>query len=141
VELTRKLRSRGFAPPAIAGVLDDLQRVRLVDDAAFAKAYGEQRTAGSRAVGRSRVAFELRRRGVAGDLIEAALDDADGVAPAAAEFERALEAGRRKWQSVRGQPGDRRAQAKIYRFLAGRGFSGDTCRQVIDRLGAADPAE
>ncbi|OGV65056.1 MAG: hypothetical protein A3K18_32590 [Lentisphaerae bacterium RIFOXYA12_64_32] len=140
-ELRRKLVARGYALQVVGEVLDGLAGVRLVDDLEYAKAYCEQRTAGSRALGRTRVAMELRRRGVDGDVITQALAEVEGGNDAEAELNNALEAGRRKWRSIRGQPGDRLALAKVYRFLASRGFSGETCRRVMDRLGSAETAD
>lgn len=133
-ELRRKLRARGMAPNTIARVTEDLARVRLLDDRAYAQAYSEQRMTGSRPVGRTRISLELRKRGVPGEIIEQVLaEQAEGAEPDK-EFERAREAGQRKWESVRHRGEPRAAMAKVYRFLAGRGFSGEICSRVVASL-------
>jgi SOS response regulatory protein OraA/RecX len=52
------------------------------------------------------------------------------------EYQSALAAGRRKWQALRARPSQdsRKDRERLLRFLAGRGFSGDVCRRVIERV-------
>ena len=133
-ELRRKLRVRKFESVVVDSILRDLEGVGLLDDLAFAKLYCEYCLSGGRAVGRHKVEFELRRRGVANDLILQALEEVWEASDSECERDRALAAGLRKWQSVRRNSEPRNARAKVYRFLAGRGFSPDVCRQVLERL-------
>lgn len=134
-ELRRKLRARRFSNVAIETILADLQRTRLLADLEFAKAFCEERGTGPKARGTRRLEHELRRRGVSLETIREALGDTGGALDSQREFGPALQAGRRKWQSVRRRDDVDNARAKVYRFLANRGFSADTCHRVLDRLG------
>ena len=138
-ELRRKLRVRGFAAPAIDTVLDDLQRRGLVDDTAFAAAWIEEKRRSSRPVGRLRIQAELRRRGVTPDAIAAA-EPAAGPAPDEAEEElgRALAALRQKLKSRRPAGDPRAERARLSRFLAQRGFTGDIVRKAMEQIGGQD---
>ncbi len=70
-ELVRKLRRKGFEAAEVEEVLDALTAAGLVDDAATSEALARSRT--RRGVGRNRIAFELRSRGLGRDEIEGAL--------------------------------------------------------------------
>jgi regulatory protein len=72
-QLTQALRRKGVPEGAAAAVLDRLAEVGLVDDAAFADAWVESRHVG-RGLARRALGHELRRRGVADDLVDDALD-------------------------------------------------------------------
>lgn len=78
-ELATALDRRGIAPPTAARVLDRLTEVGLVDDAAFATAWVATRQA-SRALGRAALARELRRRGVAEEVLRGATEVVDADA-------------------------------------------------------------
>ena len=93
-------------------------------------------------MGRLRVVSELHKRGLADEIIGQALRETwDAESDAAAEIDRAMEVGLKKWHTLRGQSDVQRATGKIYRFLAGRGFAADVCTRVIDRLRRDDASE
>lgn len=73
------LRSRlvddGFSTTVAEATVADLQRIGLVDDERFARAFART-LAHARGLGRSRIARELQQAGVAEDLADAALEDA-----------------------------------------------------------------
>ena len=131
-ELQRKLRSRSFPIAHITPILDDFERVGLLDDRAFSRLYAEERMSSSRPVGRRRVEQELRKRGVGSEEVVEVLGEIWDCGDA--EFERALAAGQKKWGTIRDRSDPRKAQAKVIRFLAGRGFAMDVCMRVRDRL-------
>jgi regulatory protein len=130
-ELTRKLRQRGCPPPALAWVVSELRRLRLLDDAAFARTLAGEKTHW----GQSRVVRELRRRGVAPDLAVAAAPDPSSDPDArAAELARAYDVARRKWATLTREPDRFKARNKLFRFLAARGFAADCIRGTLARL-------
>lgn len=132
-ELQRKLTARKYSRGVRDRVVTDLQSTGLLNDLAFSQAFCEYRASCSRPVGRRRVMMELRKRGVAQEVIEEALVgvwDDDGES----ELERAVAAAQSKWRSVKGSGDAFKAKGKVYRFLAGRGFSGETCRAAIEAL-------
>jgi regulatory protein len=78
-ELETRLRQAGFDPVEIADVLERLERVGLVDDAAFARQFAEHRF-GVKRSGTRAVTSELLSKGVAPSLVaeivaEAGLDE------------------------------------------------------------------
>src|SRR5437016_14275719 len=75
-ELTRRLIRRGAPPEVAASVVDDLIARGYVDDATFARHYVETRAA--RGYGATRLAGELRARGVAPAVVAGALSALHG---------------------------------------------------------------
>ena len=93
-ELATVLRKRGIADSIAAEVLDRYDEVGLIDDAAFARAWVTSRHHG-KGLARRALAGELRRRGVDGEVVGAALEEVDGdteAATARALVERKLRA-------------------------------------------------
>ncbi|MEI8078137.1 MAG: regulatory protein RecX [bacterium] len=130
-ELARKLRQRGCPPAALAWVIAELHRLRLLDDAAFARTLAGEKTHW----GQGRVVRELRRRGVAPELAAAAAPDpATDPDARAAELARAAAAARRKWASLAREPDRFTARNKLFRFLAARGFAADCIRATLAQL-------
>ena len=137
-ELMVKLLRKGFPRQVNEEVIRDLNRVGLVDDAAFAAAFCEERLRGSRPLGRMRLQAELRRRQVDSAIATHAIEEAFGKGGEDLEYDVALRAGRGKWRSLTRSAGRDPAKARdsLYRFLAGRGFAGNICRRVVDSLQA-----
>jgi regulatory protein len=72
-ELEAVLAHRGVPDDVAGGVLDRFHEVGLIDDEAFAQAWVTRRSAG-KGLARRALSQELRRRGVADETAEAALD-------------------------------------------------------------------
>ena len=73
-ELAAKLAAKGV-PDEIAGrLLDRFTEVGLIDDAAFARLWVESRQSG-KGLARRALAAELRRKGVADEVVREVLDD------------------------------------------------------------------
>ena len=124
-ELSDKLHDRGFDADVIAAALDDLRARGVVDDARVAAAH--VRTAAAvKGRGRVRIRRELIARGVAGDVIDAAMS---GVAKddELASIRKILE--RKRWRP--GAP--LKERQKIFRHLLGRGFPADLISKALGR--------
>jgi regulatory protein len=125
-ELRQRLKSAGYTETVVESVLADLAGSGLVDDAEFARSWVASRQAAG-GVGKRKLRWELRRKGVAQDVIEqavgAALTDET-------EAEQALALASRR---LGGSP-DERNLARVRRLLLGRGFGFDTVESVIRRL-------
>ncbi len=118
-ELTQKLSADGTRED-IHAVLDQLERSGLLSDARFAESFVASRAA---RVGNARLRYDLRAKGIADDLIAAALPaDTDS------ETSRAREVWRRKFGVA---PADRAGYARQARFLQSRGFAVDIIRKVL----------
>ncbi|MFI5534421.1 regulatory protein RecX [Kitasatospora sp. NPDC051853] len=116
-QLAGALAKREIPEEVAEQVLDRLQEVGLIDDAAFAEAWVESRH-NARGLGRRVLSQELRQRGVAPELAERALAqvDEDDEEAAAREFVR------RRLRTMRGLDD----QAKLRRLvgaLARRGYA------------------
>ncbi|BBX39078.1 recombination regulator RecX [Mycobacterium simiae] len=134
-ELSGQLAKRGYPGDVSARVLDRLTAVGLVDDRDFAEQWVRSRH--SRA-GKSKraLAAELHTKGVAKEVIAAALADIDG----ATERERAEELVRAKLRRET-LSGDSNDEARITRRLVGllarRGYSQNlACEVVLAELAA-----
>jgi regulatory protein len=119
-ELAHKLAKHAETAAEIETVLDELARRGMLSDARFA----EMRThILSKKYGASRIAQDLRARGVSDELAASAVDGAR-----ASEVERARIAWAKRF---RAPPANALEKARQMRFLQARGFSFDTIRAVV----------
>ena len=131
-EVEQKLLQAGYRPATAEMVLYKLEREGLLNDADFAQQWVEARA--TRKLGRSRIAQELRRKGVSADEAEAALDtldDDEQLAGAIALAEKA---------AARIKPGEdpRKAMGRIHAMLARRGYGWDVAKEAVSRAMQAD---
>jgi len=122
--LEARLRRRGAPPEVAAEVVADLVGRGYVDDAAFARHWVESRAA--RGLGPVRLRTELRARGVAGSVVEAALE---AVRPDV-HLEAARDAARRRLPVLRATSPER-AAARLRDHLLRRGFGAETVARVV----------
>lgn len=123
-ELEKTLAQRGVPDSAAQAVLDRFEEVGLIDDATFAHAWVTTRHHG-RGLGRRALSEELRRKGVAPDLIESACATLD----AEDERVRARQLADRKLSSMRGLE-QRKALQRLTGMLARRGYSAGIAYEV-----------
>jgi regulatory protein len=128
-DLTARLRRRGAPPEVAQAVVRELEGKGYVDDRAFARQWADARAA-RRGLGSLRLRDELRRKGVAPALAEAAVREAFAET---AEEEQALGAARRRLPALR-RAGDARAPARLRDFLLRRGYPAPTVGRVVRRL-------
>ncbi len=122
LELARKLSAHieegEDGSDEITALLDDFQKRGWLSDERFAEQVVNTRKS---RFGSRKVAYELREKGVAENVVEQAtsgLDDLDNA--------------RQVWQKKFGQlPETREAWAKQARFLQGRGFGFDVIKKVL----------
>jgi regulatory protein len=130
VELSRRLRMKGYEPEVTDEVIERLRELGMIDDAAFAGTLVRDRVR-LRPSGARRLASELRARGVdEGVAREAIRDTLEGEGTD--ERELALRAAE-KWRTRPGEERDR-ARRRLHGFLARRGFGGETIREVMDEV-------
>lgn len=128
-ELSRALKRKGFEPEVIAGCVDRLESRRMVDDAAYAKRYTEQRASGQRK-GRMLIRQELMQRGVG----KADVDQALGELDSRIEESAALSLARKKWPSTKGN--DRERKMKLLGLLMRRGYPSGIARTAMQQAAA-----
>ncbi|HVZ40350.1 MAG TPA: RecX family transcriptional regulator [Candidatus Kapabacteria bacterium] len=127
-EMERKLLEKEFSPEAVAATLTFLEEYGMVNDAAFAAGYVHDRLL-KKTVGTGRLRDELRRRGIAEEHIDAALN----ASHEEDDQSRALAAARRKAPTIR-QSDPRKWERAMTNFLAGRGFNWETIRSALATL-------
>lgn len=127
VEVERYLRRRGADEASVAATLERLRGAGLVDDAAFARYWIENRGAFSPRGARALQA-ELRAKGVAPEGIDEALQETGE-----GEEERAYQAGRKRLRLFARLDEDE-FRRRMYGFLQRRGFDYETARAATARL-------
>ena len=127
-EIEQKLMQAGYRPCTVEMVIYKLQRENLLDDADFARQWVESRQ--NHKLGRSRIAQELRRKGISQDEAEEALsiiEDEDQLSGAIALAAKA---------AARIKPDEdlRKASNRIAGMLARRGYSWDIAKKAIQQV-------
>jgi regulatory protein len=119
-ELERKLAQFEEEPGALAEVLDALQVKDFINEGRVVESVLHRRSA---KLGASRIKQELQAKGLEPEAVAEAVNRLR-----ASELERAKEIWRKKF----GQPPvDAAERGKQMRFLASRGFGGDTIHRVV----------
>lgn len=120
LELERKLKPFEEVPGSLAGVLDDLQARGFISEQRVVESLLNRRAA---KLGAARVKQELLALGVDAQHIDQAV---------AGLRETELARARKVWQKKFAAPAaDAKARAQQARFMAARGFTGDTIRRVL----------
>lgn len=120
LELERKLAAFEEEPGSLAAALDDLQAKGFISEQRVLESVVNRR---SSKLGVTRIKQELQAKGL----------NAQAVADAVAGLrDTELDRAREVWRKKFGQPPDDATQrAKQMRFLASRGFGGDTIARVV----------
>ena len=124
-ELADKLAGRNVPDDVASRLLDRFEEVGLVDDAAFAREWVEQRQSG-RGLAKRALAQELRRKGIDDEVAREALDEID--ADDEVEVARALV--RARLRSVRNLDRDK-AVRRLVGMLARKGHSSGVAFRVV----------
>jgi len=119
-ELERKLARFEEEPGALARVLDSLQAKDFINEGRVLESLLHRRAP---KLGLGRMRQELQAKGLPPEAVAGALDQLRS-----SEVERARAVWRKKFAAA---PQDATARARQMRFLAARGFSGDTIRKVV----------
>lgn len=121
-EIRTYLQKKGYLQDVCDYVVEKMKGYGFLNDAAYAQAYAE--SVGKRK-GSRLIAMELKRKGIADESIEAAVENLDGEEPA----KRALE------KYLRGKDvSDRNVIRKAYAHLISKGFDYDTARAALEGL-------
>ncbi len=127
-EIRGRLKEKGFDEAHAEAAIRRLRELGLADDPGLCGRLAVQYRE-ARGYGPAKIAWTLRRRGFARELVEETLRRS---CPPEEEIEAAAAVLRKKFRG--GLPAGREGAARAYRFLAGRGFSPDACRRALGRL-------
>jgi len=126
-EVRQRLQRAGVAEDAVDGVLVQLRQHGLVDDAAFAQYWLEQRQT-FRPRGARLLRAELRQHGLASDLVTAAAGEL-----ATSADEDAYRAAQKRARSLAAAD-ERTFKSRLSHFLARRGFDWEAISPAVQRL-------
>jgi regulatory protein len=129
-EIEQRLARDEFPQEIIAAMVAEMEAAGYVNDEDFARHWLEDR-ADRKRYGKIRLMAELRRKGVDRDTATEALS----AIAESDEVRRAAAAAAAKWSAEDLRNLDfeslHKEKARIYRFLAGRGFSHRTIKEVL----------
>ncbi len=126
-EIEQKLRQAKFGEETIQFTLQELERLRFLDDSGFARLFVHDRLL-RHPMGRRLLEKELRQKGITPEIIAETLSEAYrdvSEADMAVQLLRKKEA-----QWFRLNP--KKAREKAVRFLSGRGFDWETIQDALD---------
>lgn len=126
-EVRRNLTGKSIDAPVVDAALERLTAMGYLDDAAFARFWVQNRTA-FKPLGPGALRYELRRKGISDDDIEAVLEDVD---PEAAAYQ-AAQSQLRRLRAAR--PDAKTFRTKLSSFLQRRGFNYGVINEVVRRL-------
>ena len=130
-EVRDKLRTEQFEEEIIEEVTSDVKNIGLVDDGAFARAFVHDKRI-TKPVSSRQLTNELRKKGVAKNIIEDILGEADEEE---GEDDRAMKAATKKWeQLLRREIDDKKRKQKLIAFLGSRGFEYSVIINVLGKL-------
>lgn len=132
-ELRRRLLQKGFAASLQDSVVEEFKRKGLIDDAKFARLYVTQ-AVHSKPMGRRALGFQLRARGIAGDVADEAI--ASGTKDQE-EMETARQLAARRLTRLKGLEAAI-VQRRLFGFLSRRGFSSDVVYKVVREVAHHD---
>jgi regulatory protein len=125
-EMTRKLSPHSESPEQIEQLLDVLVTRGWLSETRFAESRANTL---ARKFGSRKIEYDLKNRGVSAEVVEQTVERTR-----AQELENCRNAWLRKFGAL---PQDAAERGRQMRFLAGRGFSAETVRQVL-KAGDAD---
>ncbi|QEA12870.1 recombination regulator RecX [Comamonas flocculans] len=125
-ELMAKLSRHVQEGEDLSALLDTLAAKGFIDEARVAESLLHRRAP---LLGSQRVLQELRSKGLSEELLRASAEQLTGT-----EVARALAVWRKRFGGGPA-PADARERARQMRFLAARGFSGETVRRALARAG------
>ena len=119
-ELAGKLAAKGFDEPVVAATLEKLAGLGYLDDRRYARLWAEGALRSGRGVG-PRIALELRRRGIADEIIR---DVQAELAEGYEEAELLRQQMDRRYAGFDPATATDREKARIFNFFRRRGFPG-----------------
>ncbi|RMH71884.1 MAG: regulatory protein RecX [Gemmatimonadetes bacterium] len=134
-ELHQRAIRKGYPAEIIHEILDDLERVNLVNDTQFAEQWVASRLR-SKPRGAKLLRLELKQKGIAPDIIDTVLaDQFNDENPEKIFAQRVTQNYLKKVKHLDPHIQKRR----IYQFLSRRGFSYDAISSVLDDLSIHNP--
>ena len=127
-EIYERLKRKKFEEPVISATLRWLKEKKFIDDSLFARAWISSRL--NKPYGPRRLALELKKKGVAADIIRSELE---GAKSGYCEEEVVRDLAYQRYEKLKGvEP--QKAKSRVQAYLLRRGFSPDVIIEVINQL-------
>lgn len=121
-----KLKEKEYSDDAIKYAVDFLNEYGFINDRLYAKSFAHDKLMKN---GTNKIKFELRRKGISDDIIKETLNDINDDE----EIENAVSIAEKKYVQILRRESDKyKIKNKLYTFLAGRGYSFDTVKKVVE---------
>ena len=127
-EIAQRLSRAGFAEDVVQETLENLENLGLIDDAQFSKAWVNHRLAG-KGMGKTRIKWELRQKGVSAEVAEEALSAID----AETEYQSALSLSRRRWEKDVNLD-ERTRRRRLVSYLQRQGYDWGVITSILNEL-------
>lgn len=137
-ELERQLVRKGEEPGHVAVAIERLLAVGLLNDAEYARQFARAKVTGS-GFSKRRIEAELFRKGVAREVVAAAIGDV--LADEEVDEAGMLESVARKKLRTLGKLDPETKRRRLYAFLARRGYPSEEIRGVMGRVLGSEEGE
>lgn len=127
--LQEKLQSKGFSPAQQQQAVEKLVRAGYLDDRRYAEGFVASVRESGRYTG-FRLKQELRKRGLAADLVDEILQQDDGQHD---QLAKAMELVKRRYSDFNPGTADERYRRRVAGFLQRRGYGFEIVRTVLSR--------
>lgn len=130
-EIAARLNRRGIPAQVTARIIDKLREGRFIDERRYAKAFVRDKLRFN-GWGQWKIFAALRGKGIPENLVREALDEIDCNDMRS----KLLDVARRKAATL--NLSETSGRAKLYRFLMGRGYSGEDIGWALRRLNLSE---
>jgi regulatory protein len=128
-EIKSKLKKKGFSYKTINSVIDESEKLNLLNDEQFTKSYIEELI--YRGQGKYKIINSLQKRGIAKEMIDKNLES---INDSVGEEARAVEVMNKKMKSLAYKDIElHKLKEKLIRHLISRGFSSDIVFKIINK--------
>lgn len=126
-EMRTKLRQLGFEDGIIENTIDDLKRLKLIDDAKFATSFARSKLA-TKPMGAYLLRRELMQKGIENEVIEQTIENAYNEND---QVEIAFRIAAQKLKNIKNLE-ETKKKKRVSDLLLRRGFNWDVVSQVLD---------
>lgn len=130
IELKQKGSKKGFSPEIMADVLNELDQKGLIDDLSFAQKFASDK-AEFKQWGPRKIKSELLRKGIQKQVAEKAIKE---ITNNLDQQQICVDLLMKKERRYMRETDPFKRKQKMYRYLAGKGFSGNVIKKAIDTV-------
>jgi regulatory protein len=126
-EVAAYLKRKGFDSDNINETIEKLKSLKYINDLDYAERFAKQKLS-KKTVGKNLIKQDLIRKGIPREIIKKIITN---LPPDEAGIEKIFQIAKKKYAAVKDKPNP---VQKVYMFLIGKGFAGETVSRVINLL-------